>query len=110
MNTSPLPTLADIEAAIARVADPEFGLSIVDLGLVYDLRVEGNEVQVTMTLTSFYCPAGEVILGGVKAAAESVPGVSRATVQLTWEPPWTPDCLTPAGRAQLGWDTPRVEA
>lgn len=110
MTPPPPPTLADVEAAIARVADPEFGLSIVDLGLIYNLRLEGSEVYVTMTLTSFYCPAGDVILGGVKAAAESVPGVNRADVQLTWEPPWTPECLTPAGRAQLGWDAPRVEA
>jgi metal-sulfur cluster biosynthetic enzyme len=110
MTTPPLPTLADVEAAIAQVADPEFGLSIVDLGLIYDLRLEDDEVRVTMTLTSFYCPAGDIIVAGVKSAAERVPGVSQATVNLVWAPLWTPERLTPAGRAQLGWDAPRLDA
>jgi metal-sulfur cluster biosynthetic enzyme len=58
-----------------------------------------------MTLTSQYCPAGEVILAGIKAAAETVAGVVTVDIKLVWEPAWTPDLLSAAGRKQLGWDS-----
>ncbi len=99
------PSLIDrIRDAITRVPDPEYGIGIVDLGLLRDVSVDGPHATITMTLTTMYCPAGDVILAGVKAAAEAVPGIAAATVTLTWDPPWTPDDLTPAGRRELGWD------
>ncbi len=101
---------AALREAFAQVYDPEFGVSIQDLGLIYATEIgEDGGVTVVMTLTSMYCPAGDVILAGVKAAAESVPGVAWAEVRLVWEPLWTPDLLSPAGRKQLGWDQPRVD-
>jgi metal-sulfur cluster biosynthetic enzyme len=93
-----------VHVALARVFDPEFGVSVVDLGLIYDLRVENDCAFIAMTLTSMYCPAGDVILEGVKSAAESVPGIARAELELVWTPPWTPDRLSTVAREQLGWD------
>lgn len=96
--------------ACGRVYDPEFGVSIRDLGLIYDIALVADDaVRVTMTLTSMYCPAGDVITEGVKSAAEAVPGVATARVELVWEPLWNPEMLSPAAREQLGWDRARVE-
>lgn len=106
---SSAPDVPALRAAFKTVYDPEFGVSIQDLGLIYDIQVEDGAALVNMTLTSMYCPAGEVILAGVKAAAEAVPGISRAEVTLVWEPLWTPERLSPEARAQLGWDEPRIE-
>ena len=93
-----------LTAAMTQVYDPEFGVSIHDLGLIQDCSIDATgAVRITMTLTSRDCPAGEVILEGVKSAAEAVPGVSSVEVSLTWDPAWTPDRLTPAAREQLGW-------
>ena len=107
MMTQPLEHSAlhdALTAALTQVYDPEFGVSIHDLGLIHDCTLDATgAVQITMTLTSRYCPAGEVILDGVKSAAEAVPGVNSVEVILTWDPAWTPDRLTPAAREQLGW-------
>lgn len=98
-----------LRAAFEQVFDPEFGVSVQDLGLIYDMAVGADGgAKIVMTLTSLYCPAGDVILDGVKSAAERVPGVVRAEVLLVWEPPWTPERLSPAARVQLGWDEAQV--
>jgi metal-sulfur cluster biosynthetic enzyme len=97
------PVLAEVHAACASVADPEFGLSIADLGLIYDVTLAGGAVTVAMTLTTPHCPAGSVIVEGVRAAVERVPGVTSVDVQLVWEPGWTPEMVTARGRQQLGW-------
>ena len=93
-----------------RVYDPEFGVSVADLGLIYDVTEKDGHVVVTMTLTSMYCPAGDVILAGVKSAAEAVPGVAQATVNLVWDPLWSPDRLTARARKDLGWDETKIES
>lgn len=110
MNTSDKHPLCEaVLEACGRVYDPEFGVSVRDLGLICDVAVDaGCAVLVTMTLTSMYCPAGDVIMEGVKSVAETVPGVSAARVELVWEPAWTPECLSPAARRQLGWDEAQV--
>lgn len=112
MNTSStFPMIAMLHAAFGRVYDPEFGISVVDLGLIHEVTVDPvGSVVVVMTLTSHYCPAGEVILAGIKAAAESVSGVSGVELRLVWEPMWTPDRLSLKARVQLGWDDPQVNA
>ncbi len=104
------PSMPALKAALTEVHDPEFGVNIVDLGLIYDIAICGQDVIVTLTLTSMYCPAGNVIMDGVRSAIERVPGVGRVTVNLVWEPVWTPDRLSPAAREHLGWDAPRIEA
>lgn len=92
-----------VRTALRSVTDPELGLNIVDLGLVYDVEVEGAAARVTMTLTSPGCPAGGQILGGAKDAAESVDGIDEAVVSLVWKPFWTPDRMDPKVRASLGF-------
>lgn len=109
MNTESSPLLALIHTALEHVYDPEFGVSIADLGLIYDIIDDQGNVTVTMTLTSMYCPAGEVILAGVKSAAESVTGVKSASVNLVWDPLWTPDRLSAKARDDLGWDRTAIE-
>jgi metal-sulfur cluster biosynthetic enzyme len=85
------------------VMDPELGISIVDLGLVYDIEVEDTLATVTMTLTSPGCPAGGQILMSAQNAAEAAEGVEKAEVNLVWKPFWTPDKIDPAVRAMLGF-------
>ncbi len=92
-----------VRTALRTVTDPELGINIVDLGLVYDVEVEEGEAKVTMTLTSPGCPAGGQILGGAKDAAETVDGVEEAVVSLVWKPFWTPERIDPAVRAMMGF-------
>lgn len=105
-ETKTTPALEAVRAACASVNDPEFGLSVDDLGLIYDVVVEGGAVTVTMTLTTPNCPAGDVILGGVRAAVERVSGVKSVDVRLVWDPGWTPDMVSARGREELGWNKP----
>lgn len=92
-----------VRDALKSVMDPELGLNIVDLGLVYDVEVEAGRAKVTMTLTSPGCPAGGQILMGAQQAAESVEGVDSAEVNLVWKPFWSPDRIDPKVRAALGF-------
>lgn len=105
MSTTTSQLSEEVRAACARVYDPEFGLSIEDLGLIYDITVTGDAVAIAMTLTTPTCPAGEVIVNGIRAAVEAVPGVAQVDVQLVWDPVWTPEMVSARGREQLGWTT-----
>lgn len=97
-----------LREALRDVYDPELPVSIVDLGLVYDLTVapaddgEGVRARVTMTLTAPGCGMGAYIANEVRARLESLPGVTAAEVELVWDPPWTPARIDPAARARLG--------
>jgi len=100
------PVDAVVEAIRERlrgVMDPELGINIVDLGLVYDIEVEDGHAKVTMTLTSPGCPAGGQILMGAQKAAEEAEGVEKADVNLVWKPFWTPDRIDAAVRAMMGF-------
>ena len=85
------------------VVDPELGLNIVDLGLVYDIDVDEDKATVTMTLTSPGCPAGGMIMAGAQEAASSAEGVEAAVVNLVWKPFWTPERIDPEVRTALGF-------
>ncbi|KPK81670.1 MAG: hypothetical protein AMS25_05335 [Gemmatimonas sp. SM23_52] len=89
--------------ALKQVEDPEIGLNIIDLGLVYEIDIEGSTVSVRMTLTSPGCPVGPQLLGGAKRALEELEGVEQANIELTWEPFWTPERVVPEYRAILGF-------
>ena len=82
--------------------DPDLNLNIVDLGLVYDVRVEGNDVAVDMSLTSPGCPSGPEIMGDAERVLKALPGVGTVTVHLVWSPFWTPDRIEPRVRAYMG--------
>lgn len=89
--------------ALKQVYDPELGVNVVDLGLIYDLDItEDGHLSVTMTLTTPGCPMHETISGGVRRRLQDLPGVKDVQVRVVWDPPWTPDRLTPDGREALG--------
>jgi metal-sulfur cluster biosynthetic enzyme len=88
--------------ALRTVKDPELNVNVVDLGLVYAIQTEGDQVFVDMTLTSPACPAGPQILRESVAALEKVEGVSKAQVKLVMTPPWSPDKMSDAARDELG--------
>lgn len=88
--TTPVTTDAVMDA-LRDVVDPELGMSIVELGLVYDVRIAGGAVDVTMTLTAPGCPLHDLMTGWVRSALTRVPGVEHVHVDLTFDPPWTPD-------------------
>lgn len=96
-------TAARVRENLKAVVDPELGLNIVDLGLVYDVDVEDGHALVTMTLTSPGCPAGGMIMSGAQEAARSTEGIEDAEVKLVWKPFWTPDRIDPDVRAALGF-------
>jgi len=93
----------EVKTALRSVVDPELGINIVDLGLVYDIEVDGGSATITMTLTSPGCPAGAQIMGGAKDAAESIGSIDEAVVSLVWKPFWTPERIDPKVRAMMGF-------
>jgi FeS assembly SUF system protein len=85
------------------VFDPEIPVNIYELGLVYDVDVqESGEVKIQMTLTSPACPVAGSLPGEVQAKVQKVPGVTRADIELVWEPAWNPSLMSDAARLQLG--------
>jgi len=92
-----------VRAALRGVIDPEVGMNIVDLGLVYRIDTE-PAIVVEMTMTSPTCPMGEMILDDVRARlAVAFPGTWPADVRLVWEPPWNPSMMSANGRRHFGW-------
>ncbi len=88
---------------LKEVIDWEIGLDVVTLGLVYDIKVDdANNVKVTMTMTTPMCPLAGGILSDAEMKVRSVEGVNNVEVELTFDPPWTPDRVDPAIRKQLG--------
>lgn len=94
-------TEARVWHALGTVTDPEYPLSIVDLGIVYGVRVVGAVARVTLTFTSIGCPAMDMILGDVDEAVRAVAGVQDVALQVVWSPPWTKDRITERGRKVL---------
>lgn len=91
-----------ILAALRQVVDPELNCNLVDLGLVYSTEVRDGHVHVVMTLTTAGCPMHESLVEGVRTALRALEGVREVTVQVVWDPPWSPAMMTPEGRARLG--------
>jgi metal-sulfur cluster biosynthetic enzyme len=97
----------DVLSALKQVYDPEIPVNIVDLGLIYEIRLEDlpenqQDVTVDMTLTAQGCPEHVNISAQVKSRVEQLPGVRNANVNVVWEPAWTPERLSPDARKQLG--------
>lgn len=96
-------TKDDVLEGLKNVYDPEIGINIVDLGLVYDADVsEVGDVLVTMTLTSLGCPLGPVIMQEVNNALRDLPGIGETDVKLVWSPPWSPENMSEDARDELG--------
>jgi metal-sulfur cluster biosynthetic enzyme len=100
----PLRPLNDelVYQALRNCYDPELPVNIVDLGLIYDVRILDGRVDVKMTLTTQGCGMGGHIAGEAEEQLRSLPGVREAAVALVWDPPWTPNMISPAGRKRLG--------
>lgn len=96
-------TSEDVFEALRVVEDPELGMDVVDLGLVYDVRVEGGSVSVTYSLTSMGCPAGAQIEQDIKDVLASMEGVDEVTTELTFTPPWSPDRMSDDAKFVLGF-------
>lgn len=97
----PAATEAQVRAALGTVTDPEYPLSIVDLGMVYGVRVEGGTARITLTFTSIGCPAIGMITDDIRDAVGAVPGVEDVRIEVVWSPPWTKDRISERGRKVL---------
>jgi metal-sulfur cluster biosynthetic enzyme len=82
--------------------DPEIPVNLVDLGLIYDVKIDDDQVHVVMTLTARGCPAHSFISEDVRSRVARIPGVKSAQVQVVWEPPWDPSRMTDAAKKRLG--------
>lgn len=93
-----------VRETLKQVIDPELGINIVDLGLVYDLAVQDGQIRVTMTLTTPGCPLGPYIKEQVfRSLWQAFPDTHSVKVELVWDPPWGPHRMSPSARQQMGW-------
>jgi metal-sulfur cluster biosynthetic enzyme len=92
---------SDVIEVMKKIHDPEIPLDLYNLGLVYGIRVNGDDVEVDLTMTAVGCPAATFLPGEVKSKVEQIPGVKSAKVNVVWQPPWNPNRITPEGRLFL---------
>ena len=95
-------TREDVIEALHEVEDPELGMDIVELGLLYDVEVGGARVKAIHSLTSMGCPAGPMIQEDMRNVISSLPGVEEVEIELTWDPPWTPEKMSDDAKFILG--------
>ncbi|HEV8571444.1 MAG TPA: metal-sulfur cluster assembly factor [Actinomycetota bacterium] len=88
--------------ALRNVVDPELGINIVDLGLVYEVAVQGEKVHIEYTLTTMGCPIGPLIEAQMKQFLDQVPGITEVDAEMVLTPPWTPDKMSEEAQAALG--------
>ena len=98
-----MPSPEEVRDALTNVIDPELGLDFVELGLVYDIEVEGEEVFVTFTLTSPGCPIGPQVSEQMEEFVSELDGVSRVYPKMVFTPPWTPDMMSEDAKFALGY-------
>ncbi|TMI36255.1 DUF59 domain-containing protein [Candidatus Bathyarchaeota archaeon] len=94
-------TVDGVMNALRNCYDPEIPVNIVDLGLVYNVAIDEDNVKVRMTLTTMGCPAHAYLMHQVQTEIEKIPGVKKAEVEIVWDPPWTPDKMNPEARKRL---------
>jgi metal-sulfur cluster biosynthetic enzyme len=100
--SKPVPEVALTEA-LRTVIDPELGVNIVDLGLVYDAEVLEGQARILITTTTPACPLGPYLTDGIRWALLALDGVLDVSVDVTYEPLWSPDLMTDLAKEQLGW-------
>jgi metal-sulfur cluster biosynthetic enzyme len=98
-----MPTREEVVDALRAVEDPELGMDIVELGLLYDVEVEGDQVHVTYSLTSMGCPVGPLLEQQIRETVESMEGVGEVEPELTWDPPWSPEKMSDDAKFILGF-------
>ena len=93
----------DVNDALSNVIDPELGLDFVELGLIYEVEVDGEDVHVTFTLTSPGCPIGPQVTDQIKEYVGELDGVQQVDATMTFSPPWTPDMMSEDAKFALGY-------
>ena len=96
-------TKDDVTEALRGVEDPELGMDIVELGLLYDVAVDGSNVHVTYSLTSMGCPVGPMIEQQITETVAEMDGVENVESELTWDPPWSPEKMSDDAKFVLGF-------
>ncbi|SMD30601.1 metal-sulfur cluster assembly factor [Picrophilus oshimae] len=94
-------TKEEILEVLKGVSDPEIGMDVVNLGLVYDIKIDGNRVYIKMTMTAPTCPVTPWILTQAQKEVENLPGVEAADIELVWDPPWNPSMMSDEAKEQL---------
>lgn len=103
-RTAAMPTEEAIRAALRSVIDPEVGMNVVDLGLVYGIEVAPNRVRVAMTMTTPACPMGSMITEDAREAIRDIaPEAAEIDVQLVWDPPWDSSMMSEHAKQKFGW-------
>lgn len=96
-------TISEVINAIKPCVDPELGVSIVDIGLLYGIKIgENNDINLRMTMTSPMCPVTSIILADVQLRLEQLPGVGQVKIELVWEPLWNPDMISASMKTAMG--------
>ena len=98
-----MPTKEEVLELLRTVEDPELGMDVVDLGLVYEVEIEDSKAKVLYSLTSMGCPAGPLIAGDMEGAVRQVDGIEDVELELTFDPPWTPDRMSDDAKFILGF-------
>jgi metal-sulfur cluster biosynthetic enzyme len=98
-----MPSVEEVQDALTNVIDPELGLDFVELGLIYEIEVDGGEVNVTFTLTSPGCPIGPQVSEQIDEFVSELPGVEKVNAHMTFTPPWTPDAMSEDAKFALGY-------
>jgi metal-sulfur cluster biosynthetic enzyme len=98
-----MPSREEVIDALRVVEDPELGMDIVDLGLLYDVEMEGPKARVTFSLTSMGCPVGPMIEEQIRDTVASMEGVEEVETELTWDPPWSPEKMSDDAKFILGF-------
>lgn len=96
-------TVDDVREALENVIDPELGLDFVELGLVYDIEIEGSEVNITFTLTSPGCPIGPQVSEQMDEFVGDLPGIEKVNTKMVFTPAWTPDLMSEDAKFALGY-------
>lgn len=97
-------SLEDVREQLRNCYDPEIPVNIFDLGLIYDVRIEEEDVHIKMTFTSSECPAARAIPAEVQQKVGQIPGVAHTNIDIVWDPPWHPRMISPEGKRELGLD------
>jgi metal-sulfur cluster biosynthetic enzyme len=98
-----MPTVEDVEEALANVIDPELGLDFVELGLIYGIDIDGSNVHVTFTLTSPGCPIGPQVSEQIEEFVSELDGVESVDSAMVFTPPWTPELMSEDAKFALGY-------
>jgi metal-sulfur cluster biosynthetic enzyme len=96
-------TVDDVQEALTNVIDPELGLDFVELGLIYDVEIEGGDIFVSFTLTSPGCPIGPQVSEQIEEFVSELDGVNAVHPKMTFTPPWTPDMMSEEAKFALGY-------